>query len=153
MELTSSNVADIFILVAKLNNIKDEDVYAYFDNNRNSLQSKDFSFAKFLDASGGSNKLAKTTVLCDCYIYATNSRWNDPGDPEDDHVVAWFQCNQVNNVPIVRTTVPWSGYIRNWMIWSNGDNKYQVFINGWYYWSLRAIGWTSAEAFYSVGLD
>jgi hypothetical protein len=153
MALTSDNIADIFISVADLNNVEDENVYAYFDNNRNNLKCKDFSFTKILDASGKNNRLNKTKVLCDCYIYASNSRWNDPNNPGEDHVVAWFQCDQVNNYPIVRTTVPWSGYVRNWMVWSNGNNKYQVFIDGVYYWGLRAIGWTSTEVFYSVSLE
>ncbi len=153
MELTSNNIADIFILVAELKNVKDKNVYSYFNNNRNSFESKNFSFAEFFETSNANSEYVKTRVLCDCYIYASNSRWNDPGNPGEDHVVAWFQCDQVNDVPIVRTTWPWSGYVRSWMVWSNGNNKYQVFIDGWYYWSLRALGWTSAEAIYSVSLE
>lgn len=96
-------------------------------------------------------------VDCDCYITTYDVDWIDPNNPSSgEHVVAWFSCNEENDVPIVTSMpYPWifSGDIRNWMVWDGGNNIYQVFIHGGYYIKYHLLGWEDYEIIYSVGLN
>jgi hypothetical protein len=77
-----------------------------------------------------------------CWRTGWDDYWIDPSNPASgDHVVVWFRCadNFALNYWTVTTDIPWSGYVRNWMVWPIGGRDYQVFVDGNYYWPM--VGW------------
>lgn len=92
---------------------------------------------------------------CDCWVTGYQEDWIHQENPSSGkHAVIWFKCNKVNSNPIVTTDLVWKQK-RNWMVWSDNNNKnYQVFVNGWYYYYLRWIQrWRPDEIFYTVHLE
>lgn len=90
-----------------------------------------------------------------CWITSWNSQWTDPNNPgSGKHVVAWFYCTSTIPTGTWEVTTDIMYDASDWMVWSNGGNNYQVFIDGWYYWPLVWFtGFTQEEAIYTVHLS
>lgn len=71
-----------------------------------------------------------------------NDHWVDPNNPgSGEHVVGWYDCYDefytYGNNQGYWQVLDDQDNVTGWMVWPNGNKRYQVFVDGWYYWPRR----------------
>lgn len=69
-----------------------------------------------------------------------NAFWVDPANPSSGyHVVGWYDCADTfytyGNNQGYWQVLNVQNQVTGWMVWPKGNKRYQVFVDGTYYWA------------------